>query len=147
MDNVIVAFTNLVALRPIAICIEQHEWIDAILLFCAMSSSIAYHLLENAKHGMTGIPRLKQYELIALNTDRVFAALVIARFISTRYEKINQRIFLIGMCSLVYMSLSECQNVIDVAQYPMMSTKGYYMISHCMWHISAFYTAYLLVST
>ena len=146
MDNIIVAFTNLAALRPIALCIAQHEWIDATLLFCAMFSSIAYHLLENAKHNMTGIPMLKQYELIALNVDRAFAALVIARFVSTRYEKINQRIFLMGVYSLGYMALSECQHVIDVTRYPMLGEKSYYMITHCMWHICAFYTAYLLVS-
>ena len=154
MDNFIVAFTNLAALQPIAVCISRCEWIDATLLFCTMFASIVYHLLENAKHNMTGIPRgcvsdaskLKQYELIALNADRVFAALVIARFMSTRYKKIDQRIFTLGMCSLGYMALSECQNVIDVAQYRVLGEKSYYMITHCMWHISAFYTAYLLVS-
>ena len=87
MDKIIVALTNLAALWSIAVFISRHEWIDAILLFCAMFASITYHLLQNAKHNMTGIFGLKQYELIALNADRVFAALVIAQFVSVRYKK------------------------------------------------------------
>jgi hypothetical protein len=156
MDNFIVAATNLYAFRAIAQCdargtkgVEDSVFsrhLDAHLLYGAMLSSIVYHLLEKSKHNMTGTPKSGQYESMALNADRAFAALVVMRFIYAYHKKIDARILTIGLCSLTCMMLSECQHVVSLDRYPIRYTKAFYMLTHCLWHIGAFHTAYLLVS-
>lgn len=146
MDNLCVTATNLYALRAINTCIKNNSYLNALLLTGAMTSSIIYHALENAKHNMTGIPRFKKYESLALNFDRLFAILVVTRFIMLYHKKINQQILTLATCSLICMLVSECQHVINLNSYPIKYTKLLYMITHCLWHIGAFHVAYLLTN-
>ena len=145
-DNLVVTLTNLYAVRAIMTCINSNSYLNALLLSGAMTSSIIYHALENAKHNMTGIPQFKRYELIALNFDRLFAVLVVTRFIMLYHKKINQQILTLAICSLVCMLLSECQHVINLNSYSVRYTKLFYIITHCLWHIGAFHVAYLLTN-
>jgi len=57
MENILVAGSNLYAIRGIAAAYSQHKVIEVILLFMSMLSSMAYHLIERSKHHMKGIIR------------------------------------------------------------------------------------------
>lgn len=143
MENVLVAGSNVYALRAIAKGFRMRKIKEALVLAGAMSASMLYHALEVSKHDMPGVIVLPWLEKHALNADRAFAALAMVTFL--RKRNVTKRILFLGIGALTLMALSECQHVVSLQHLPKMFVKTLYLTTHVGWHISAFHIAYLLL--
>lgn len=128
--NVVVAASNWYGLRAV----RDAKGLDKWLLLGAMTSSTMYHLQEQAKHDMHG---MGLYEQQWLNLDRLFAVMCVVRLLSKC--KWNKKILTIGLLSFGCMCVSESQHFFQFL------TKPLYVVTHVLWHIGAFHTAYLIV--
>ena len=140
MENLFIAATNLYGLRAIRVALQQKKLSDATILGCAMFGSIVYHLSET-KHGMNSLI-LKDYVNITLNIDRLFAGIAAVTFLLKYKKKLNKKIISYGSVGLGMMMISECQHVISLS---LPIEKQIYLLTHPIWHICAFHTAYLLL--
>ena len=140
--------TNLYSLRAINIALQQKKYSIAVVLSCATISSVIYHLSET-KHGMNSIC-LKDYTMITLNIDRFFALCAVGLFAwkyknilnKSIYKNTNKQIILYSVVGMIAQMLSECQHIVNL---DLSTEKRLYMITHPIWHICAFHTAYLLL--
>jgi len=152
MENIFITLTNLYSLRAINIALKQKKYSIAVILSCVTISSVIYHLSET-KHGMDSVC-LKDYTMITLNIDRFFALCSIGLF-AWKYKYIlnksiykntnkstNKQILLYSIVGMIAQMLSECQHIVNL---DLSTEKRLYMITHPIWHICAFHTAYLLL--
>lgn len=144
MENLFVTVTNLYGLRAINLAFKQNQFLEASVLSCACIASIVYHLSET-KHGMNSLC-LKNKTNITLNIDRFFALMSVAVFGLKYYNMIqnnDQQIIKYGVIGLTTLILSESQHIISL---PRRIEKSLYLITHPIWHITAFHVAYLLLT-
>ena len=163
MDNLVVTLTNLYGLRAFHVSLKVGDISNAIILGLSVSSSMIYHMLEHSKHHMTGMPQFQKYEKIALNADRFFAGLAFCtlvyksrKFIFNRplhklaykphkiISSFNPKLKHYSIGTIACLILSECQHLINLNIYPVRYVKGFYMLTHCFWHVGAFHIAYIL---
>jgi hypothetical protein len=146
MENLIVSLSNLYAVIPITRLIAYEEYFGAFIVSMAMISSTAYHMVETNKHHMMGMG--KYYgEQILLNLDRFFA------IISTLYIIVH---FPIGLTSGQFIGFAICGSIAlgvsEIPHYVKQFEMNYpygmhlYVVSHIIWHITAFHCADLLIS-
>jgi hypothetical protein len=141
MENLFVSLTNLYGVRAVRRAIRQKLWTEAIVLSGAISASILYHMAET-KHGMNSL-WLTNYVGTTLNIDRFFAMLATGLFLMKHRKKINKKIIFYGISGLIALMLSECQHAVNL---PLRIEKALYLVTHPVWHISAFHVVYLLLS-
>jgi hypothetical protein len=142
MENIFVAASNLYALRAIDAARKKKKYLTVTILGCATIGSIVYHLSET-KHSMKSLC-FKDHTSITLNLDRFFAVYSVGYFISRYQKKIrDKKVIFFSLLGFIAMLLSESQHVITI---PPMMEKKLYLITHPIWHICAFHTAYLLVN-
>ncbi len=139
MENLAVASSNLVAITPIVAAWYRQEYLVSMALLFAMSMSIMYHLIETEKHQLPGMfgPQVGQrYHNLAINLDRFAALTAISVTLYRFHTLVTLNLIRIGLISLMFLSISE------------LNKRSYwiYLVSHCIWHISAFGLALNLVS-
>jgi len=153
MENLIVSLSNLYAVIPITRLIAHEKYFGAFIVSMAMISSTAYHMVETDKHHMTGMGRncgkLIRFpsERVWLNLDRFFA------IISTLYIIVQ---FPIGLTSGQFIGFAICGSIAlgvsEIPHYVKQFEMNYpygmhlYVVSHIIWHITAFHCADLLIS-
>ena len=143
MENILVAGSNVYALRAIAKAYRMRKFKEAFVLAGAMSASILYHALEVSKHDMPGLIVWHRLEMQALNADRAFACLATFSLLSQR--RITKRVLFFGVGALCLLGVSECQHVVSLQYLPKNFVKTLYLTTHVGWHICAFHIAYLLL--
>ncbi len=139
MENIIVASTNLVGLIAYPLCETK---LERFALLMAMGSSILYHLMENQKHGMSGLSKtLSQpfYHQIFINFDRLSAILCVYVFLSTKILT-NPNLLTISVISAIGIICGVLSEIVFRHPY----YKNQYIITHCIWHICAFMSVYYI---
>lgn len=132
--------TNFYALRPIYYAIDKAYYLHACMLFCAMMSSIMYHLFEHSKHNMPGINQnynKTNIEYIFLQFDRFFALSNIFLFLFT-FD-----IFDIDL-TVIYVALI-CLFLSETLPKNLKQEKLIYFVTHALWHFFAFHIAYKIL--
>lgn len=147
MENLIVSLSNLYAVIPITRLIAYEEYFGAFIVSMAMISSTAYHMVETNKHHMTGICRKYYGEQILLNLDRFFA-IISALYIIVQFPigLTSGQFIGFAICGSIALGVSEIPHYIK--QFEMNYPYGMYLyvVSHIIWHITAFHCADLLIS-
>lgn len=138
-SNIWMSLTNIYGLRAIYNVWLQDEKVNSLIILGAVISSSVYHLVECEKHKMSGIGlnNSKELHYITLNIDRFFAVLtfmiMFLKARETKYELIRENMML-EILALSSLFLSEI---------PFRYEKPMYMITHTIWHISAYHLVYL----
>lgn len=140
MDKFLLTITNLASLPAIYASIQLGYFSKAIWLTLTTISSMVHHSAEKRFYGPTLIHTSEFTQFILLQFDRFFAVmnmLVVGspEFVMDYYYKI---IFLFG---LMIVSDLVCYLPINLP------TKRFLrLITHCPWHIGAFYMAYIAIT-
>lgn len=149
MENLIVASSNLVAIAPIMTAWQHQEYLVSISLFFAMLASIIYHLIETEKHqlpGFFGRQIGKKYHHLAINLDRLAAFTAISITLYRYHKLITFNLIRLAFIPLHFLLISEFwKDSYWILALPVES-KIPYLVSHCIWHLSAFGLALSLVS-
>ena len=134
--NIIVAISNLPVIYPILTSINNNDYITAsIITFVGLGSSIS-HLFESHKHGMVGFNMPVNYSYILNRIDILGVILTSLRLLYLWYNRgftydiFNTNIIIHTLIAFSYSIISEY----DKTKY----TRTIYVISHVLWHISAF---------
>lgn len=140
--NLVVAASNIPCVLPLYTSYVENDYLTfAVIAFVAFFSIIS-HLVENHKHGMTGMSFIKVSEstsYILNRFDVVGCVLVVTRF----------GWLLLNNCSIATLSeyptfillliISFALNQISEYDKYNKNLKTMYVITHCLWHISIFY--------
>ena len=149
MENIIVALSNYRIVYPICLSYSNRDYLTLTIIIILGLGSFISHLIENHKHGMSGIGfsiRLSYY----LNRFDVFMCILIScRLVFLYYYKyklnimpiINSKLLMIKFVfSLLFMIISEYDKYNPKLKY-------LYIITHCIWHMSIFSTLYDFLNT
>jgi hypothetical protein len=137
--NYIVAASNLLAI-PFANRISNSS---KYLLYAAASASTIYHLAET-KHSLVGVYPFNKYSNVLLNVDRIFAILSFLYVLQRIYKKpklLTRNMLIIGSIGVMCMWFSErdqIQHLFNEPKWYLYVSKMDFMISHIIWHVSAF---------
>jgi hypothetical protein len=148
MENVIVASTNLYALRSIHALWSNKAYANCFLITASMISSIAYHLVEHSKHGMPGIKFYRQCEKVLLNLDRFFAVGSILSFLRLYHRRLmtDRTIQIWIMIAVLNWILSEGYVFLGKShKTPYNLKKYFFMFTHSIWHLCVYHISFLLV--
>lgn len=134
-DNIIVAFSNLIAILPITYSYIQEEYIITIATINILLWSFLSHLFESHKHGMNGFNCSAHYSDWLNRIDGISAFVLFFIYFAKIYSKMNYLIYksefwLILTEALfggVYMLISEYDKYNR-------DRKHVYIQFHCMWH-------------
>ena len=135
--NLIVAFSNLIGLYYVY-DVPPGENNKYFILF-PMLASFFYHLAET-KHQLPGIYPFNLYTKELLWCDRFFAVVsAVIVFYKMSYQTMSYTFWIVGIVGLFCLLFSE----IDVVRAKVKSrepivSKINFVISHCIWHFSAF---------
>ena len=149
MENIIIAATNLYAIRGIISHFAKHNYTEAGFIFGAMMCSITYHLIENIKHPLPGIIPgifkipMKHKNLVFINKvffnfDRFFAVAAILVCFRTKFILANQ-MNIMGTAAAGSLCLAISEFIPKKHYY-----NHIFVMCHGLWHIAVFHCAYLL---
>ena len=131
--NILVALSNAPAVLSIKRSYIAHDYITTGSIVFVASMSFLSPLVENHKHGMTGIGFTRNISYILNRLDVLGCIIVTLRF---GYLYYNKHGFVLPQHIISY-CLPICLNVLsEYDKTP--STQTLYMISHIAWHISIF---------
>lgn len=138
--NWIVALSNLPVIYPIYRTFTNKDFYTMASIGFVGSMSFLSHLVENHKHGMSGIGFSTQTSYYLNRLDVFGSILTGSRFAYLYYRKfgftIDGLINNPGLClSTIISFLCLCYSEYDKYNPSLMYT---YVISHCVWHISIY---------
>lgn len=135
--NIILAFTNITSIFPIYVCLLYEDYLTAFLVSMAALFSFLSHLIENHKHGGTGII-IDNVDIISRKTsfilnrfDGFFASLTFLRFVYLIfYYKIKLIELFAALIAILSLFISEYDKSKD--------TRLRYLLFHSSWHVCIF---------
>jgi hypothetical protein len=144
--NLIVAASNFLCVLPLYTSYLECDYLTFSVIIFVAFFSIVSHLVENHKHGMTGMPYLKFSTTTSYILNRFVVlgcVLVVMRIgwllyvnysFSSLYDELHKKpiFILLLMISFALKFISEYDKYNP-------DCKTLYVITHCMWHISIFY--------
>jgi hypothetical protein len=138
MENVLLAATNLWAVRPFFAFVVAIQPLQATLVVFASIASALYHLAEYDSHGMTGfVPSCRTPDATRglLVFDRVCAGAAILAIapLCKDYENLV-------MTALILLHLLYVSEQADKTQTSL------YVAAHGLWHIGVFELAYWIAT-
>lgn len=103
MENIILALTNLYAIRAVGIAVKSNLPWQALAVAAAALASIAYHLIECQKHGMPGIGVFESMlsHRVFINIDRVAAIGAVVTLGSAPFVWSEKELVFLAFLSLV----------------------------------------------
>ena len=150
LQNLILSASNLFGLFPF-IALLTTDPCGSVLVGASMLSSGAYHLIETHKHGMPGIGYFDSYQNHQkfIWVDRICAILSIIYFeywySDALYEFEGRSLilkdpFILGIFGLICMGFSEMV-------FKRKKDQCGYILTHLIWHFSAYYSLYMMVTS
>ena len=147
--NIIVAITNFTCIFPIYISIKNKDNITVFALIFVSFFSIISHLLENHKHGMTGIfDTSKEISYILNRLDVLGSIIIILRLAKLYYNKYNISANIIKSNSVkfILMLLPILFNIISEYDKYNIKLRLFYVITHSIWHLYVFSSIYYFLN-
>nr|AEX62301.1 hypothetical protein mv_L96 [Moumouvirus Monve] len=148
LANIIVGLSNLPAYYAIKLSFDNGDYLtSAALLFVAKASFIS-HLVENHKHGMTGVGFSKKISYVLNRFDVMGCILNIMRFSYLYYSKYgmsydilfdNKSYIYFGLITFLFLRISEYDKYNP-------KLKNIYIVTHCLWHVSIFTFIYCFLN-
>ncbi|AGF84914.1 hypothetical protein QJ854_gp868 [Moumouvirus goulette] len=140
LANIIVGISNLPAYYAIKLSYINHDYLTCSSLMFVATASVISHIVENHKHGMSGVGFSKTTSYILNRFDVLGCALNIARFGYLYYSKygMNFDIFMRNKSYIYFFLVSFL--LLRISEYDKYNPelKNIYVVTHCLWHISIF---------
>lgn len=148
MENLVVAASNLYALRAIVFAADKGAYDLVAVITCAMMLSVAYHLVERVKHKLPGIGVIHEHEeRTLLWFDRLAAAnlslyLFLVHPAPVNWLRHNWVVLAVAFAFLNYSERSEVMFSFFGIKRPERVFE--FVVAHCLWHVFAFHIAYMV---
>ncbi|AKI80017.1 hypothetical protein QJ850_gp682 [Acanthamoeba polyphaga mimivirus] len=144
MENLIVAISNFPALFPIGLSLLKKDFITFGIITFVSTASFISHLIENHKHGMSGIGFSQRTSYVWNRLDVLGCVLSIARFSYLYYNIHGLSVVSIVNNKWLFAMIIPAFILLRVSEYdkynPNLKTR--YIITHCMWHVCIFNLMY-----
>lgn len=129
--NLVVALSNVWGLLPIVAGYKRSVF-DGTLMLITVLASILMHVTER-KHGLPGLC-WRQHSYLFLWLDRIMAVVTGAygTYLYLFMLTPSMNILCCALLGFVFMTISEH------------GPNRYFMLTHCIWHILAYYSLYML---
>lgn len=140
MDNVIVAISNFPCIYTIYQSYQNNDYLTTLSILSVSIVSFLSHLIENHKHGMSGIGFSKRASIFLNDLDVHLCILLAARLLNLYVNLYdfsidividNTLFFSMFILAFVFMCISEYDKYNP-------NLKRIYIVTHCIWHMTIF---------
>ena len=139
IDHLLLTLTNLAAIPSIVLAYNIGAYEKCLCLILACFFSIIYHASETRFYGPALFDLKMTNLLILLQLDRFFAHLAV--LVVGNFEILSKQYpLIISVLSLLFFS-----EHIYYLQLSSINFRILRVISHCFWHIGAFYIAFIAI--
>ena len=140
LQNLIVALSNIPAIYPIYLASRQKDYLTVAALGFVGLASFTSHLVENHKHGMSGIGFSPKVSYILNRFDVLGCALVAMRFSYLYYNKYGLSLNIVLQNKVLFFSFLIPFIFLRISEHDKYNPKlkNIYIITHCLWHITIF---------
>ncbi len=141
MENIVVAFSNIVALFPIMTTIKHNDYLTTLSLIFVFLMSLLSHLIENHKHGMPGVGFSTTASYFMNRLDVLGCFIVIIRMLYIFYQVHQFRLVIIYQNVTLFLCAAIIFAILQISEFDKYNSKlrNQYIITHCIWHIGIFY--------
>jgi len=134
--NVIVASSNIVAIIPVHIAINRHDYLSAGCLVFVMAASIVSHLFASHKHGQVGFGCVPKISKLFDVCDVLGCVLLATRLLHLFVVSQNKSALICHlMPSLMFSLIVNIMSEWDKTA----GSRHFFVLAHCVWHILIFY--------